>query len=110
VAKIKLNKDDWSELSQDVKNQITKILEQTGLLKVGDEITTESNAPTFSELTAKESPNLSYNLCIALCDTAQAAAFAGCENLLDPDEINACKAVAIAAGDICRSACKTIPT
>lgn len=110
MADITLNQSEWNGLSDDVRNQITEILEQTGLLKVGDRIVTAPNAPTFTDLTAQLLPSVSHNVCMTLCDVAQAAAHVACALLPDPVSIAACNAVAIAAGNTCRRTCKPSPT
>ena len=109
MADITLNQNEWDELSQDVKNQITEILEQTGLLKEGDRIITAFNAPTFADLAALKLPSLSHNVCTTLCDVAQAAAHVACALLPDPVSIAACNAAAIVADNVCRITCKPAP-
>ena len=106
---ITLNQYEWNGLSQDVRNQITDILEQTGLLREGQEIVTTFDAPTFADLAGLQIPGLSHNVCMTLCDVAQAAAHVACALLPDPVSIAACNAVAIAAGNICRRTCKPAP-
>jgi hypothetical protein len=106
MADITLNQSEWDGLAVELRTEITRILEEVGLLKEGDQIVTTPNAPTFADLAALNLPSISHNVCMSLCDVAQGAAHIACSLLRDPVKIAACNAVAVAAGNACRRTCK----
>lgn len=105
MAHIRLNAEQWSSLSDEEQSEMIKILKDTGLMREGDEIVPDANAPSAGTPRSSEASAASIDPCIKDCNRMQADALARCSTW--PAETRGfCIAFAKEAGDICRSACK----
>lgn len=104
VDNIKVNAGDWSGLSSEDQEKVTRILTSTGLLQSGDNITPDPSAASATGVGTADAETTAFSFCTIACDIAQAAATAACAALSGP-AVAVCIAAAKAGGDFCRSKC-----
>jgi hypothetical protein len=102
---IKLNKDEWENVSAEDRKKIEQII--SSHFK-DTKVVADMNAGTSKDLLAKrqlQAFNFTNPFCSAACGVAEAAAVAACSALSGGVAIAVCVAAAHAAGDYCRSRC-----
>jgi hypothetical protein len=97
MADVKVNDKQWNDLSADSRDQITRILSASGLLKKGDVIKASPGVAVPR--------NNKWPWCDVACDVAAAAAGAACALISDGVAAAACYAAASAADAYCHSQC-----
>ena len=93
---IKVNDQEWNDISKDEQQRITDII--TGYFKDARIV---PDAATLKTAVAPQG----NPFCKIGCDAAEAAAATACTNLTNPIAVAACIAAAHAAGDECRNRC-----
>jgi hypothetical protein len=104
--KIKINAEVWSPLSAEEKSKVTEILQNTSLIKEGDEIVGDDSVPVTAQgFLDKLNPGKKF--CKISCDVAAsaAAAAAACTAGTSGVALAACLAAAEVARQACRDAC-----
>ena len=98
MAEIKINSDQWDQLSDEDKNQINAILRESNLLKDGDQIVGDPYTPLLISMGS------SKVLCHAACETAAVVARFGCAQLPEPGN-DVCLVAVEAVLKKCKEAC-----
>ncbi|CAN5676802.1 hypothetical protein BH10ACI4_BH10ACI4_11660 [soil metagenome] len=100
MATFNIHAQTWNALSGDEQSRVEHILKSTTLLKDGDHLHADPNAPaiTNSEMA------LGNPFCTIACGVAEAAAVAACGTLTGPAAA-LCIAAAHEAANYCRSRC-----
>jgi hypothetical protein len=106
MAQIRVNKQQWEELSAADQQKIVDGLRGTGALKDGDTIIGDEDTPAFDENSTLEPMwNPIKDICKALCDTAAASAMAWCTANTAGIGLAACIAAAESARKECKKRC-----
>jgi hypothetical protein len=112
--KVKIDAEIWSPLSADEQNKIVEILKDSNLLDEDDSIEVSSSPVLIDAQTVVADPQSwvsdwwrrnKKTICRASCDTAAAAAAAGCSTITSGLGVAACLAAAEAARQACKDAC-----
>ena len=100
MAHIRVREEEWSSLSDERQSEIIKIMRDTGLMREGDEIIPDPDAPSANTLRSPEGAAENVDPCIRECNRQQIIAEGYCYGDAT------CIALMRAAGDACRRACR----